>query len=152
MNYKIIQDTREKAGWAFSKNDYWSGMEVSKLDTGDYAIKGHEKAVCIERKMSVSEIAGNLIRNFPTFQRELVRMQEYDQRYIICEFSLSELLEYPKGTHANKGGRRTTNGPFILKKLLRVQIDYDVKVMFCDNPGNAYKAACQIFKEVITKL
>ena len=39
----IIQDTREKKPWSFKTSGSIGGVEVSKLDTGDYSIKGMEE-------------------------------------------------------------------------------------------------------------
>lgn len=59
--FHIIKDTREKKGhgWWYDENAYCSGTTVAKVDIGDYAIEGMEHVLCIERKESVSEFAGN---------------------------------------------------------------------------------------------
>ena len=59
--FTVIRDTREKEGhgWWFDENAYCIGTEKTKLDIGDYSIKDKEHILCIERKESVSELAGN---------------------------------------------------------------------------------------------
>ena len=75
--FKIIKDTREKKGhgWWFEEDAYCIGTEVSKVDVGDYAIEGMEHLLCIERKESVSEFAGNCGEK--RFHRELEKMATF---------------------------------------------------------------------------
>jgi hypothetical protein len=93
--YTVIKDTREQDGWFFSPYDRCSGMEVSTMKTGDYTIKGYEDLVCVERKGSVTEIATNLGKKKKTFQAEMERMKAFDFRFILLEFSASDVLDYP---------------------------------------------------------
>lgn len=93
--YTVIKDTREQDGWFFSPYDRCDGMEIGTLNTGDYTIKGFEDIVCVERKASVVEIANNLGRNKATFYRELERMREFPFRYLLLEFSASDVIDYP---------------------------------------------------------
>ncbi len=93
--YTVIKDTREQDGWFFDAYDKCEGMEVATMNTGDYTIKGYEEVVCVERKASVVEIANNLGRNKKTFHKEMERMKDFPFRYMILEFSASEVLDYP---------------------------------------------------------
>jgi len=93
--YTVIKDTREQDGWFFSSYDRCSGMEVSTMKTGDYTIKGYEDLVCVERKGSVTEIATNLGKKKKTFQAEMERMKAFDFRFILLEFSASDVIDYP---------------------------------------------------------
>jgi ERCC4-type nuclease len=72
--FHIIKDTREKKGhgWWYDENAYCSGTTVAKVDIGDYTIEGMEHLLCIERKESVSEFAGNCSEK--RFFTELKRM------------------------------------------------------------------------------
>ncbi len=93
--YTAIKDTREQDGWFFSPYDRCAGMEVATMKTGDYTIKGYEDLVCIERKGSVTEIATNLGKKKKAFQAEMERMKDFDFRFILLEFSASDVLDYP---------------------------------------------------------
>ena len=93
--YTVIKDTREQDGWFFSPYDRCSGMEVSTMKTGDYTIKGYEDLVCVERKGSVTEIATNLGKKKKAFQAEMERMKAFDFRFILLEFSASDVIDYP---------------------------------------------------------
>ena len=94
-NYTVIQDTREQDGWWFTKYDKCDGMEVGTLATGDYTIKGFEDVVCIERKASVTELANNLGKKKKAFYNEMERMQDFVFKFLIFEFSLTEVAEFP---------------------------------------------------------
>lgn len=93
--YTVIKDTREQDGWFFDAYDRCDGMEVATMNTGDYTIKGFEDIVCVERKASVVEIANNLGRNKKTFHNEMERMKDFNFRYMLLEFSASDVMNYP---------------------------------------------------------
>lgn len=152
MSYKektftIIQDTREQHPWKFPEEDFCN-VEIGKLDTGDYTIKGMENTLCIERKATSNEVALNVCE--VRFQREIERMLAYKHKFIICEFSYSTLLKYPyeAGIPQNRILQVRINVNFILKKLFEYQTQ-GIHVLFCDNPKNAAHAAFNIMKRVI---
>ena len=96
-NYTVIKDTREQRGWVFEKDDRdrCSGMIVDGLKTGDYTLQGFEHDVCVERKMSVEEVANNLGKKKKAFDAEMKRMNEFSFKYIILEFPITDLIDYP---------------------------------------------------------
>ena len=94
-SYTVIKDTREQDGWFFSPYDRCKGMEVATMKTGDYTIKGHEDLVCVERKGPITEIATNLGKKKKPFQAEMERMKSFDFRFILLEFSASDVINYP---------------------------------------------------------
>ena len=93
--YTVIKDTREQDGWFFGEYDKCEGMEIGTLHTGDYTLKGYEDVVCIERKASVSEISMNLGRKKQAFFNEMDRMKDFHFRYLLLEFSASDVINYP---------------------------------------------------------
>ena len=170
--YKVIKDTREQDGWFFSPYDKCSGMEVGTLHTGDYTLEGFEDVVCIERKASVSEIAMNLGKKKSTFYKEIERMRDFHFRYILLEFSASDLIDYPKSLLKTEEDKELykrykdgeialpnfkrfqvvkqtkITGRYLLKALMEISIHYDVNVMFCDNKYNAFMMCNSIFKRL----
>ena len=90
--FTIIRDTREKEGYTFepveTRYHTCKGMVTQKLDTGDYTLEGLEDKLCIERKSSVAEFAGNVGQDRHRFMREIERMKEFPHRYIVLELSL----------------------------------------------------------------
>lgn len=94
-NYTVIKDTREQDGWFFSQYDKCNGTELGTLHTGDYTLKGFEDVVCIERKASVSELANNLGKKKKAFYNEMQRIKDFPFKFLLFEFSFSDLAEYP---------------------------------------------------------
>tara|TARA_B100000959_G_C14833851_1_gene563056 strand:+ start:370 stop:855 length:486 start_codon:yes stop_codon:yes gene_type:complete len=142
--YLVYRDTREKDGWEFTQSGYCAGTEEKAIKTGDYTLYGYEQHLCIERKGSVTELAMNITQ--PRFERELERMQEIPWRYIILEFDMHNVVEFPRGTKipAYKKKFMKVRGPFLLKRILELQKQYDVPFVFC---GKYAKEVCSsIFK------
>ena len=149
-NYTVIQDTREQDGWWFTEYDKCDGMEVGTLTTGDYTIKGFEDVVCVERKGSTSEIAMNLGRKKAPFQAEVERMKDYSFAFIVCEFSMDDLLQYPEKSRVPRAARSQVKvtGKYLLKCLLEIQVCYNVRVLLCGNKNNAFVVCNSLFKRL----
>lgn len=150
MTYTVIKDTREQQGWYFSQSLYCDGMEIGTLKTGDYTIKDTENLICIERKGSVTEIAGNLGKNYKVFSKEIERMAAFKHAFIVCEFGMTELINYPTLSKLPPWTRNKirVTGAFLLRRLLEIQINTNVKVIFCDSQINAYEVVDSIFKRI----
>lgn len=169
--YTVIKDTREQDGWFFSPYDKCDGMEVGTLHTGDYTLKGFEDIVCVERKASVTEIAMNLGRKKKAFYDEMERMKDYHFRFLVLEFSASDVVEYPmslldardkenyelykEGKISKPKGKRfdivdqtKLTGRYLMKSLMEIVIQHDVNLMFCDNKQNAFLVCNSIFKRL----
>lgn len=101
-SYTVIRDTREQQGYFFKKFNTCNGTVQRKLETGDYSILGMEDKVCIERKASVSEIALNLGKGKYAFYNEVERMREYEHKFIVCEFSMEDVMKFPEGAKIPK--------------------------------------------------
>ena len=148
--FKIIKDTREQNGYDFSKLDICSGMIDQKLDTGDYSIVGLEDKICIERKGCVEELANNLGRKHDTFLNEIYRMTHFPHKFIILEFSLEDLLNFPDNTRISYSKLSSVKmaGKYMLKCLIEFQIQYNIHVLFCGNRENAFSAVRSILKRI----
>ncbi len=168
--YTVIQDTREQEGWFFTPYDRCDGMEIGTLKTGDYTLKGYEEVVCVERKASPSEIAQNLGKKKQTFYNEIERMRDFPFRYIVLEFSASDLIDYPLSilnkedreiweSHCQGGAlpkykrfqvvkNTKITGKYLLKALLEIAIKYEVQILFADNKKNAFTICNSIFKRL----
>ncbi len=149
-NYTVIKDTREQDGWFFSPYDKCDGMEVGTLHTGDYTLKGFEDVVCVERKASASEIAMNLGRKKKPFNAEMERMKDFPFSFLILEFSMEDLIQFPKGSTVPKNARGQVRitGKYLLKSLMEFQIWYDTKILFCGNKQNAFLVTNSLFKRL----
>lgn len=89
---KIITDTREIRNQhilaEFSKQD--TSFKIKKLHFGDYSIEGHENNIIIERKASLTELAGNFCKGRKRFEAEFIRAKEAGAKiYLLIEDSES---------------------------------------------------------------
>jgi len=146
--FKVIIDTREKTPWEFEHPCIEETIS-KKLDTGDYSVEGMETSLCIERKRSVQEVAINVRE--PRFIEELKRMQTYKHRFIICEFSVDDIVKYPLGSKIPKSRWKNIRitGAFILKCIARFQTRYNVHVIFAGDTDNAILLATNIMKDIV---
>jgi ERCC4-type nuclease len=151
--YYVIKDTREKLGYKFSEYENCKGTIAQKLDTGDYTIEGLENKICIERKASIEELAGNLGSNKDRFVREIERMTKYEHRYIILEFSIEDLLNYPDNSRMpdEKKAVSRVAGKYMLKCLMEFQVNYGVHVIFCGNKNYAFYFVASLLKRFSEK-
>lgn len=146
--YRVIIDTREKIYYQFSESDSCKGWIRGKLDTGDYSLEGYEDKLCIERKRNTGEFCTNCLEK--RFENELERMKKYKYSFVLCEFSLTDIIEFPinSGIPSSKWNSLKITGNFLLKKLNEFQVKYHSNFVFCDNALNAQKMLNSIFKRV----
>lgn len=146
-DFTIIIDTREQQPWEF---EYYSTAS-RKLDTGDYSIEGLENFFTIERKKSVSEIANNISEN--RFNKELNRLQSYKYKFLLLEFSLQDVLDYPIGSSVPKKmwEKLKITNKYILKYITQLSINYNLQTYFCGNKDNAEEMAISIIKRIVEK-
>jgi len=147
---EIIVDTREQQPWHFQS--FANVVTISqKLDTGDYTLKGFEDVLCIERKMSVPELAKNIIEK--RFTKELERMSDFHHSFLILEFDYKHIDNFPNGCglpQKVKSKIRITP-QFIMKRLAEIQVNYDVHILPCSHKLYAENVAMNIMKRVREK-
>jgi hypothetical protein len=143
-DFTIIIDTREQTPWDFE--NYVTANR--KLDTGDYSIDGLENIFTIERKRSVSEIANNISEK--RFDDVLNRLQVYQHKFILLEFTLNNVLDYPVGSTVPKKlwHNLKITGKYILKYLTEINIKYGIHTIYCGNRDNAEEVALCIMKRM----
>ena len=148
--YTVIRDTREQEGYYFSEYDLCLGMIDQKLDTGDYSIVGLEDKICVERKGCVEELAINLGQKKHTFLREIERMKDFPHKFIILEFSLSELIDFPENSRIPEKSKNSVKitGKYMLKCLMEFQLHDNIHVIFCGNKYNAFLTVSSLLKRV----
>ena len=151
--YVVVRDTREKdgQGWTWKKSKYCAGMAKRKLDTGDYTLEVDGVCVSeyltIERKGSISEWAKNVTE--ARFERELIRLDGIQHPWILLEFNMTDVLNYPVGSGIPKSRWRYLkfHGPFILKKMTEMMRDHRVNIVLCG--ANGKEVAFNIFKRTV---
>ena len=152
--FTIIKDTREQDGYSFaassSRYHTCNGMVSRKLDTGDYSIEGLEDKLCIERKASVVEFANNVGHDQVRFLKEIERMKDFPHKFIILEFSLSELIDFPENSRIPEKSKNSVKitGKYMLKCLMEFQLYDNIHVIFCGNKYNAFLTVSSLLKRV----
>jgi len=150
QKYVILKDTREKNGWNFKSSDRCLAVANWGLKTGDYTAKGLEKDLVIERKASTGELAMNLGKKRKAFEAEMERMSKFRWKYVIMEFSIDDLMNFPKNSGIPKKQMQYVrmNGKFMWKKLREYEEQYGVELIFAQDKDNAEQRAMIIFDEV----
>jgi|TARA_Y100001937_G_scaffold103417_1_gene142585 ERCC4-type nuclease len=151
--YTVVRDTREQQGYFFKKFNTCQGTVQRKLDTGDYSILGMEDKVCIERKASVSEIALNLGKGKYAFYNEVERMRDYEHKFIVCEFSMEDVMRFPEGAKIPKElkGKVKITGKYILRCLMEFAVFNDVHVVFAGSERGAFDLISSLLKRINEK-
>lgn len=129
----IVADTREQEPYSFSLP-----VIRSKLDAGDYSLKGHEQEVAVERK-SMADFVATVIRGRDRFRAELKRLQSYQGACVVVEGNLRDVLDgrFPGGTHPNA----------IFGAALSIIVDYGIPVFFCSDR----QAGCRFVEEYLIR-
>lgn len=153
--YSVVRDTREKSeqGWFFFESDFCAGMQTEKLDVGDYTLKGFEDIFTVERKGSVTEYASNISKEIKRFKRELVRGAHLKHIWLVLEFHIDSLINYPKIPEVPRhvANQIRFKGYAALSKTLELQITYpNLHIMFV-GPEKGINVAGSIFKRMVEK-
>lgn len=149
--YTVIRDTREQEGhgWVFPRDEKarCEGTITRGLPTADYTLVGYEDLFVVERKRSTAELATNLFEN--RFEAELVRMEEFELPFIICEFSLQDVADFPhrSGIPRSDWGELKMTPSLYFKRLNEVMVQHRVPIVFAGACGQDY--ATSLFKRVI---
>jgi ERCC4-type nuclease len=140
----IIIDSREQNPFSFRDIE----TTVGKLDTGDYTLAGRENEVCIERKASVSELAKNITED--RFWREMDRMAGFRWKFILCEFSMHSIMQYPVGSDIPKSRWKyiRVRPQFILAKIAELEVDYSIPVILAGSREHAKSTLLAILKRL----
>jgi hypothetical protein len=145
--YKVLRDTREQQGWDFPAKDLCLGTVDATLKTGDYTLDGYENVFVIERKMSTGEISQNIVQS--RFERELQRLESFAYPFLVCEFTLEDVINFPhnSGIPRSRWSTLRISPQFLLKRLNEFQIRYRTRFIFAGQMGREF--ASSLFKRVI---
>lgn len=140
----ILVDSREQTGYDFGFHGYES--KTQKLDTGDYTIEGTSKLICIERKKTTGELAINLGSKKKQFDAEMERMSEFKYKYLLFEFSVNDIVNFPKcsGIPQNLLKNIKINSKYMLKCLEEYQNKYEIEVLYANNRDSAINFALEL--------
>lgn len=151
----IIRDTREKEGkgWFFQEEKRPGRMQivntvVEGLNAGDYAVKGYEDILRIERKNGFEELFGNLAtREYrDRFYREMERLRSTVKHpFIIVESNVNNDV-FSLGVPQMKAG---LPGSRIFEYLLEIQLEFGIPTIFAGDAGK--RVARMLIEKVIRK-
>jgi ERCC4 domain len=146
--YTVVRDTREQKnnGWLFPASDSCTGTEIDTLPTGDYTLRGYETVFVIERKGSIAEFAQNVVQG--RFERELTRMQEFEHPFMVLEFEVDDIVNWPKTAGLPKRviDKLRITPQFLLKRFNDFQVKYKTKIITAGANGR-YEAS-SLFKRI----
>jgi ERCC4-type nuclease len=150
--FKIIRDSREKEGkgWNFRASANCSGIEVEKLNVGDYTIKGLEKVLMIERK-TLGDLWNTLggIDNYKRFLREMERAKNHTLKYLIVEATLAEVNKgYSWFGPGGRKKRSKVSANNVIAKLISLEVKYGIHVIFAGRMDHARSHARSIMNKV----
>lgn len=149
--FEIIRDTREKVGqgWNFDHYSECLGTCIEKIDIGDYAVRGLEHLLCIERKASVSEFAGNCTEK--RFIRELEAMSKFPHKFLIFEFSIWDILRFPEGSNIPKRKWQylKIKGNYMMTFISGIAMKYGIHVIPCGDSETAERTVFSLMKRVV---
>lgn len=134
----ILEDTRQQANKHRLKHEYWSenGIEVirTKLLVGDYMLFGG--TICVDTKMDVEEIAGNIGgSNHARFREECKLAKRIGATLIVLVENLNGFRNIQDVTawvnpNLNKTAR-SIEGPRLAKAMNTMSERYGVQFTFC---------------------
>jgi len=134
----ILEDTRQQANKHRLKHEYWSehGIEVvrTKLLVGDYMLFGG--TICVDTKMDVEEIAGNIGgSNHARFREECKLAKRIGATLIVLVENLNGFRSIQDVTAwVNPNLKKTTRsieGPRLAKAMNTMSERYGVQFTFC---------------------
>ena len=149
VRYTVLRDTSEKAGngWVFEAEKECLGTEPANLYTGDYTLKGLEKEFVIERKANTGEFAKNV--NEPRWKDELDRLHEFRWPFVVCEFTMDDILRFPEGSGIpqNRWHKLKTSPNFLLACILQIGVRWNTRVILAGGAGK--RVALSLFRRVM---
>lgn len=147
MAINIIVDTREQMPWDLSF--YGFNMTRGTVKTGDYEVEGLN--LCLERKKSTCEIALNLGSKWKPFKAELDRMMDFEYKFIICEFSIDDIYNFPKGSGIPERdwSRLRMSSAYIQKKFFEETSKRGIEIILAGSRSAAEKKVVSLINNII---
>jgi hypothetical protein len=115
--------------------------------TGDYTLEGYEKVFTIERKGSILEFATNIVEE--RFTRELERFCQFKHAFILLEFRIDTLIDFPNGIKLPPEtiAKFKKGGKFLLRRTMEILLQYPCQIIPVDRRGK--EVATSIFKRIV---
>lgn len=145
----FIQDSREKLPFNFVSFGY--EQIITKLQAGDYSLKGFETKLAIERKKNLGELYTNLVKKYKIFVKELKLLSKYELAQIIIECPMSDLFSFPvnSGIIKSKWPSLKANQKYLMKQVERVTAEFNIPVVFCNSRIEAQLHVINLFQNYV---
>ena len=78
------------------------------------------------------------------------RMSKFRWAYIVCEFSIDDIMSFPEnsGIPKKRWQYMRMNGKYIWKRIREIEAEFGVVFLFFDNKHDAEDKVVRIFDEV----
>lgn len=153
VTYTVVRDSDEKRGkgWLFPAGEHCTGTVVRKLKTGDYSLEGYEDVFAVERKGRVEEFVQNLTsrEKWANFKAELERLESFQAGFVVCEFTIDDVMRYPQTTRLPWAVRRKVRVKphFYLKRMQEIELHFRTRLKLL-GPVYAREYVASLFKRV----
>ena len=132
--FKILIDSRETKPWTFQGiKPNPPAIKVIGLRTGDYSVEGLSDLVTVERK-EVGDLFSSVGKNRDRFERELIRMAEFDYACIIIEAEIKQWFINPP-SHSKMSPKSVLRSLFAFSQRYGVHVwcgwDRESSEKFC---------------------
>ena len=148
--FTVLRSGQERLNfWDFVEDDFCTGTVQCPVETGDYVIKDAPRLISLERKYSTGEVYNNLFEK--RFTKELERLMEFKYRYIICQFTAQDVIDFPRRSNIpdRYHDGLKANGSYILSRLASITLKYNIPVIYA---GSASKAVAYTLLKQAAKL
>lgn len=136
----LIVDTREKTPFNYEGDEEFEAIIHTKLDAGDYSLKGFEHLIVIERKANADELFNNFTQNKDRIFAEFERLRGHKIKIMIIEQSCEDIMN-PLNYYVNKKGinKRAVSMPVavVAANLNTLIVEYGVQVIFAGSKARS---------------
>lgn len=130
--FTVVIDSREQQPYKFEN------AITKSLKTGDYSILGFEDRITVERKTK-EDAYTSLGAERARFEKELVRLSQYDYSAIVIESNLADFLSAPAFTKMNPKAA--------MNSLVSWSVKYKVSVFFASDRTHAKALVYRILEK-----
>jgi ERCC4-type nuclease len=128
----VVIDSREQHPYKFD------GTITKALKSGDYSISGLEDKIAIERKTK-EDAYSSLGAGRARFEKELIRLSDYDYSAIVIESNLDNFLQAPPFTKMNPKAA--------MNSLVSWSVKYKVFIFFASDRQHAKALVFRILQK-----
>lgn len=139
--FVIVIDTRESAPYKFIGEN----CVFSKLDAGDYSVKGFEKVITFERKTH-QDFIQSVTHSRKRFKAEMERMKDYKIKAVVVEsdFFLIAKSSFPFAQKVNPES--------VIGSIVAITVDYGIPIMFWTNRERAQNGVLRMLKRSFLRM